>query len=92
MSSAFKFVFLLLSVFLVSCSSITKLNGVWRSTSADAELGFQTFAILVLTDNTTYRGKVEDQIGDQLKARGKDVVRSIDIIPPSFKDQQMDKD
>lgn len=55
-------------------------------------MGFQTFTILVLSDNTTLRGMVEDQIGNQLEAKGKRVVRSIDIISPSFKDQQMNKD
>lgn len=87
-----KFVYLFVISILISCSSVTKLNSVWRSTSADEELGFHTFAILVLSDNTSLRGMTEDQLGDQLEAKGKRVVRSIDIIPPSFKDQQMDKD
>lgn len=93
MSAIYKtLLFFIVSSILVSCSSVTKLSSVWRSTSADAELGFETFAILVLSDNTSLRGMVEDQLGDQLEAKGKRVIRSIDIIPPSFKDQQMDKD
>lgn len=78
--------------FVLSCSSSTRITGVWRNNNTSREVNFKSYAILVLTENVVTRSVVERHMAEALTEFGKSAVRSVDIIPPSFRDQQLRKE
>lgn len=77
---------------ILSCSSSTRITGVWRNKSTLREINYKSYAILVLTENVVTRSVVENHMAEALEEYGKSAVRSVDVIPPSYRDQQLRKE
>jgi hypothetical protein len=77
---------------IIACSSSTRITGVWRNNSTSKEINYKSYAILVLTENVVTRSVVEKHMAEALEKYGKSVMRSVDIIPPSYRDQQLRKE
>jgi hypothetical protein len=73
---------ILLSTFLSACSSSTQILGSWKSPEIDAQ-NYQRIVVAALTDNVLARQEVENDLQAQLRLRGIESTRSIDLFPPS---------
>ncbi|WP_116545336.1 hypothetical protein [Pontibacter virosus] len=73
---------LLLLTGIVGCSSSTQILGSWKSPEIEAQ-NYQRVVVAALTDNVLARQEVENDLQAQLKMRGIQATRSIDLFPPS---------
>lgn len=80
------------SLFLVACSSSTKITGSWRTKDSGKEMTFKRYAVIALSEKHSVRAEVEADLAAVLKSSERSAQRSIDILPPSFKGREMDKD
>ncbi|MFD2248464.1 hypothetical protein [Pontibacter ruber] len=71
----------LLTLFLIGCASSTQLTGSWRS--PDVAKPYGKIVVVALTDQILARQEVESDLQMQLRQRGIEATRSIDIFPPA---------
>ncbi|WP_299703492.1 hypothetical protein [uncultured Pontibacter sp.] len=73
---------MVLSIVLSGCASSTQILGSWKSPEIAAQ-NYQRIVVAALTDNVLARQEVEDDLQAQLRLRGIEATRSIDLFPPS---------
>lgn len=73
---------IILSIFLYGCASSTQITGSWKSPEASAQQ-YQRIVVAALTDNVLARQEVESDLQAQLRLRGIEATKSIDLFPPS---------
>jgi hypothetical protein len=72
---------LLLSISFLGCAPTTQLTGSWKS--PEASKPYNRIVVAALTDNVLARQEVENDLQAQLRMRGIEAIKSIDIFPPS---------
>ncbi|WP_224744097.1 DUF4136 domain-containing protein [Pontibacter aquaedesilientis] len=72
----------ILSLFLYGCASSTQITGSWKSPEALPQQ-YQRIVVAALTDNVLARQEVENDLQAQLRLRGIEASKSIDLFPPS---------
>ena len=73
---------LIIAILMWSCVPTTRITGTWKSPNA-ASKDYDKIVVAALTDNIRARETVESHIQAQLRARGVEVARSIDLFPPT---------
>lgn len=73
---------LVLSILLTACSSSTQILGSWKSPEITAQ-NYKRIVVAALTDNVLARQEVENDLQAQLRLRGIESTRSIDLFPPT---------
>jgi hypothetical protein len=70
-----------LSFLIYGCASSTKLTASWKSPNASRP--YSKIIVVALTNNLLARQEVEHDLQEQLRHRGIEAARSIDIYPPT---------
>lgn len=73
---------ILLSILLYGCASSTQILGSWKSPEISSQ-NYHRIIVAALTDNVLARQEVENDLQAQLKRRGIEATKSIDLFPPS---------
>ncbi|GAB3822633.1 hypothetical protein [Pontibacter rugosus] len=68
---------------MYSCAPSTQITGTWKSPQATSRT-FNNVVVAAMTDNVQARQTIEDQLQQQLQARGIKATKSIDLFPPSM--------
>jgi hypothetical protein len=64
------------------CSPNTKITGSWKSPAISRN--YHHVFVTALTANTVVRSTVEEEMAKALKARGLSATKSLDVFPPGF--------
>lgn len=80
----------LASTIFIRCGSTSVITGSWKAPDANIR-SYQKFFVAALTDNTSVRQTVEDELSRSLTQLGLQTVNSIEIFPPDFLNQEVDK-
>ena len=67
---------------MYSCAAPTEITGTWKSPQATAKT-FNKVVVAAMTDNVQARQTIENQLQQQLEARGIQATKSIDLFPPN---------
>ena len=83
--------YFLLSLFAIvfvfaSCSSMEKSTGVWVNKEKIQGKSFNKIFIVVMTANIQARAKLETDLAAAAIANGYNAVKSMDVMPPAFRD------
>jgi len=70
------------------CSSSSQSTGVWVNKEKLAGKKFNNIFIVVMTADIEARSELENDLAAAAVAKGYKVVKSIDVMPPSFKDPE----
>lgn len=81
---------LLAATIFVRCASTSAITGSWKAPDANMR-GYQKFFVAALTDNTSIRQTVEDELSKSLAGLGLETEKSIDVFPPDFRNQEIEK-
>jgi hypothetical protein len=79
---------------LGACKPATEITGSWKNTrpSVAAE-NISTILVTALTDSVIIRQTMENKIALVLQNKGYNTIKSIDVVPPTFRDgKQPNKD
>lgn len=68
---------------LVGCGASSRITGSWKSPDAGGAR-HQKILVAAITSNTGARQTVETDLVNQLRRKGIQATRSIDVFPPSF--------
>lgn len=71
----------LISVSIPGCAPTTRLTGSWKS--PEVTKTYSKIVLVALTDQILARQEVESDLQAQLRERGIEATRSIDIFPPT---------
>jgi hypothetical protein len=71
------------SIFLNSCSPATEITGSWKSTQLNNQV-YNSVVVAALTDNIQTRQVIENNLQQELQARGIKATKSIDLFPPTM--------
>ncbi|GHA73969.1 hypothetical protein GCM10007389_29480 [Pontibacter akesuensis] len=67
---------------IYGCVPSTQITGTWKSPQATAKT-FNNVVVAAMTDDVQARQTIENQLEEQLQARGIKVTKSINLFPPS---------
>lgn len=81
---------LLAATIFVQCGSTSAITGSWKAPDANMR-SYQKFFVAALTDNTSVRQTVEDELSKSLMELGLQTEKSIDVFPPDFRNQEIEK-
>lgn len=70
-------------IFLISCSTSTKITGSWKAEDYKKEADFKKIAVVVLANKTTSQLIVEKTFVERFKYLGYDAITTSDFIVPS---------
>lgn len=88
-------ILILLSVLMMNCRPSTEITGSWKNPNQQAMAAsekIQTIMVTALTERTNVRQTVEDEVAAALKKEGFRMIKSIEVLPPTFTNgQQPDK-
>lgn len=73
---------------LASCSSSNETTGVWLNKEKLQGKSFSNVLIVVMTADIEARSLLENDLAAAAAAKGYKAIKSIDVLPPSFKDPQ----
>ncbi len=73
-------------VILASCTTANEPTGVWVNKEKIQGKSFSSVFIVVMTADIEARSIVENDLAAAAAAKGYKTVKSIDVMPPSFKD------
>jgi hypothetical protein len=73
-------------VMLASCTTANESTGVWVNKEKMQGKSFSNIFILVMSADLEARSAVENDLAAAASAKGYKTVKSIDVMPPSFKD------
>jgi hypothetical protein len=77
-----RFVFALLLLVLAGCAPNTKITGSWKNPGLNRN--YHTVFVSALTGNAVVRSTIEQEMAKALSAKGLVPIKSIDIFPPGF--------
>src|SRR6478736_1778341 len=77
--------------FFVSCSSSTDIMAVWRSPEV-ATGQYKNICIAAITENASNKQVIEQEMHNQLKAKGVKSDRIVDLMPYKFTGTPNEKD
>lgn len=66
-----------------ACGPATEITGSWKNPDANPEK-LQKILVTALTDNTTARQTVENDLSRALQQNGFTAIKSMEVIPPTF--------
>ncbi len=81
----------MVSGLLVSCGSSTDIMAVWRSPEV-ATGQYKNICIAAITENASNKQVVEQEMHNQLKAKGVQSTRIVDLLPYKFTGTPTEKD
>jgi hypothetical protein len=71
------------------CSPNTKITGSWKNPGLNRN--YHTIFVSALTANTVVRSTIEQELAKALNARGMASIQSIDVFPPGFAKDSVDR-
>lgn len=78
--------------FLVGCSPTTQITGSWKNPN-QASKTFSSVIVTTLSQNIEARQTVEADLATALSANGVTVLKSLESVPPQFRDdKEIDKE
>jgi hypothetical protein len=77
--------------FFVACSSSTDIMAVWRSPEVTTGQ-YKNICIAAITENASNKQVVEQEMHNQLKAKGVESTRLVDLLPYKFTGTPNEKD
>lgn len=81
----------LLAGFMIACGSSTDIMAVWRS--PEVKTGqYKNICIAAITENATNKQVVEQEMHNQLRAKGVKSTRIVDLLPYKFTGTPNEKD
>ncbi len=73
--------FILVFMYLWGCASSTQLTGSWKNPEATGKT-YNNIVVAALTENILVRQEVEQDLVNELNAKGLNAIKSIDVFPP----------
>ncbi len=68
-----------------ACKPSTEITGSWKNTNVDiAKNEISTILVTALTSRVNVRQTVEDDLAAALQKKGYKIVKSLDVMPPTF--------
>lgn len=69
----------------ISCKPGTEITGSWKNVNINASaVNVNTILVTALTSRVNARQTVENELTSALQKKGYNVVKSIDVLPPTF--------
>jgi hypothetical protein len=75
--------FIILTCLLDACAPSTKITASWKNPEVNSD-AISSVLVTALTDKTSNRRIVESDLADAFQQAGLRVMKSIDVLPPSF--------
>jgi hypothetical protein len=79
------------AMFLITCASSTQITGVWRSPENTSKI-YKNICVAAITGQTTNKQIVEQEMFEQLQAKGVHATKISTILPYKFTGGQDEKD
>jgi hypothetical protein len=80
---------IMLSFLMSACTPSQKITGSWVNREALPKGPYKSIFVAAITQNSSAKYIVEDQLSKLLTSRGKKVVKSNDIFPPDLSDSPL---
>lgn len=84
-----KYIAIFISLCLGACSAGTEITGSWRNSEAQSLADdIHTILVTALTPRANARQSVENDLATALQKKGYQTIKSIDVLPPTFRDSE----
>lgn len=80
--------FIFVLMVFAGCASTSTITGSWKAPDANLR-SYEKFFIAALTANSPVRQTVEDELASSLSDLGFNTMKSIDVFPPDFQNQEL---
>ena len=89
MKKSFALLIVIAGYILASCTSAKEPTGVWVNKEKKEGKSYQKIFMIVLTGDVEARSTIEGDLAAVATSRGYQVVKSVDVMPPSLTDPKL---